>query len=811
MKRDECCIRLHIAIQGAVQGVGFRPFIYRLATELGLVGWVNNSAQGVLVEVEGMRSQLDIFLHRIDQEKPTRSSIQSLESSFLKPVGYFTFEIRASVTGEKTAIVLPDIATCSDCLNEIFDSGNRRYRYPFTNCTNCGPRFSIIEALPYDRPNTTMQRFGMCKHCQTEYENPSDRRFHAQPNACPQCGPHLELWNREGQVLASHDNALQMTADAIREGKVAAVKGLGGFHLMVDARNESTLQRLRQAKHREAKPFALMYPSLEFIKTHCEVTEVEEQLLRSSAAPIVLLKLKTQVRHKGTSLKTQVRHKGTAPTAPPPYPAPSVAPNNPYLGIMLPYTPLHHLLMNELGFPVVATSGNLADESICTNEHEAIQRLGLIADLFLVHNRVIARPVDDSVVRVLTGQPVVLRRARGYAPLPISINPKSKIQNPKSKILAVGAHLKNTIAFSIDQQVFVSQHIGDLDTVPAFEAFQRAIASFQQIYELQPTAIACDLHPDYRSTQFAHQLANRLNIPVIPVQHHYAHVLSCMAEHQLEDSVLGIAWDGTGYGLDGTIWGGEFLHITDTSFQRVAHLRSFRLPGGDKAVKEPRRSAIGLLYELFGDDVFEQAVKPVQSFSPQELQILRTMLDNHLNTPITSSAGRLFDTIASIIGLRQHTQFEGQAAMELEFAMEAFETDESYPFEIESARSSTFPKKSEILDLSNPIIIDWTVMVKSILMDSRSGLSISHISAKFHNTLVEMLVAVAKQIGEERVVLSGGCFQNRYLTERAIQHLRVEGFRPYWHQQIPPNDGSIALGQIMAALRELLGGKDGCV
>lgn len=785
MKPNKCCTHLHIEIQGAVQGVGFRPFIYRLATELGLVGWVNNSAQGVLIEVEGMRSQLDTFLHRIDPEKPPRSFIQHLESAFLEPVGYSSFEIRDSVAGEKTALVLPDIATCPDCLSEIFDSSNRRYRYPFTNCTNCGPRFSIIEALPYDRPNTTMQHFGLCEQCQTEYDNPLDRRFHAQPNACPQCGPHLELWDRKGQVLASHDQALQMTADVIREGKIVAVKGLGGFHLMVDARNEEAVQRLRLVKHREEKPFALLYPSLELIKVHCVVSELEEQLLRSPESPIVLLTRKTRNVKFETSL----------------LPAPAVAPNNPYWGIMLPYTPLHHLLMAELGFPVVATSGNRSDEPICIDQHEAIQRLQDMADLFLVHNRPIICPVDDSVVRVMAGQAMVLRRARGYAPLPVCL-PVS----PPLPLLAVGAQLKNTIAFSVNQQVFVSQHLGDLDTVPAFDVFQQTIARFQQLYELHSAAVVCDLHPDYRSTQFAQELSQKFTqhsiIPVIPVQHHYAHVLSCMAEHQLEGTALGIAWDGTGYGLDGTIWGGEFLQITQTSFNRVAHLRTFGLPGGETAIKQPRRSAIGLLYELFGEELFQmQSLAPIQAFPGQEQQILHTMLKQKVNTPVTSSMGRLFDVVAAMIGLRQQTQFEGQAAMELEFAIGTAQTDESYSFDILESSS----------ELPSSLIVDWEAMIKEILVDMKDRIPIDKISAKFHNTLVEMIVILAKRVGEQRVILTGGCFQNKYLAERAIQRLKTEDFCPYWHQQIPPNDGGIALGQIMAALRALSGGKNGCV
>lgn len=774
--------RLHITIYGAVQGVGFRPFVYRLATELGLSGWVQNSAEGVVIEVEGAHTLIDLFRHRLEHEKPSQALIQAITYSWLSVSGDKAFAIRASTAGKKMTLVLPDVATCSDCRQEIFDPSNRRYRYPFTNCTNCGPRFSIIEALPYDRSNTTMRSFQMCQHCQVEYDNPSDRRFHAQPNACPLCGPHLELWDLTSKVVASHENALRMAAETIRQGKIVAVKGIGGFHIMVDARNEDAIQRLRQAKCRAAKPFALMYPSLELIKLHCEVSELEEKVLLSPAAPIVLLQ-----RVKIQNSKFNI--------------APSVAPNNPYLGIMLPYTPLHHLLLHDLGFPIIATSGNLADVPICTNEQEAIQNLSSIVDLLLVHHRAIARPVDDSVVRVLLGQVSVLRRARGYAPLPIQNQQNAKIHNSQPIVLALGAHLKNTVAFLKGQQIFVSQHLGNLATILAFKAFQQAIASFQQLYELQPTAIACDLHPDYHSTHFAHQLAKQLNIPVFPVQHHYAHALSCMAEHQLEGSVLGIVWDGTGYGLDQTIWGGEFLHITQMTCKRVAHLRPFHLPGGSKAVKEPRRSAIGILYDVFGRRVFERPeLATLQSFSCLEQKILQGMLEKQLNTPISSSAGRLFDAIASIIKLRQQTQFEGQAAMELEFAIDGDNTNQSYAFEI-----------LETTGIKQPRILNWTAMVKAILADVDTKTSNQQIAIKFHNTLVEMMVAIAQQVGEEQVVLTGGCFQNQYLTQRAVARLRAEGFCPYWHQRIPANDGGIAVGQILAVLRELSSGEQQCV
>ena len=506
--------RLKLTVRGAVQGVGFRPFVFRLATGLGLAGWVNNSPQGVFIEVEGPRAELEKFLLRLETEKPPRSFIQSLEASWLDPAGYTAFEIRPSETGgNKTALVLPDIATCPDCLREIFDPKNRRHRYPFTNCTNCGPRFSIIESLPYDRANTSMKKFTMCPQCQAEYDDPRSRRFHAQPNACPVCGPRLELWPgsrvcENAESPRSHErgyDALLAAAQAIREGKIVAVKGLGGFHLMADARNDEAVHRLRERKHREEKPFALMFPSLESVKAECEVSPLEERLLRSPESPIVLLK-------KIVNRKSQIVN--------------AVAPGNPCLGAMLPYTPLHHLLMAELGFPVVATSGNLSDEPICTDEHEALERLGGIADVFLVHNRPIVRHVDDSIVRVMLDRELVLRRARGYAPLPIQLrnadcgkqitargnarpteNPKSEIRNPKSEIvLAVGAHLKNAVALSIGNQVFISQHIGDLETEQAHSAFRRVIADFEKLYEAMPQIIAADLHPDYLSTKFADEL-----------------------------------------------------------------------------------------------------------------------------------------------------------------------------------------------------------------------------------------------------------------------------------------------------------------
>ena len=748
--------RLSVAIRGAVQGVGFRPFIFRLADEMRLTGWVINNTQGVFIEAEGPAEELRTFLLRIEREKPEISFIQSFEHSYLDPVGYGRFEIRESTDGAKTALILPDIATCSECQREIFDPANRRYRYPFTNCTNCGPRFSIIEALPYDRPRTSMRAFEMCPECAEEYHNPRDRRFHAQPNACPKCGPRLELWDPTGAVASQDDEALRIAAATIRDGLIVAVKGLGGFHLLVDAGNESAVRRLRERKRREEKPFALMFPSLAAAAKFALIEPLEERLLLSPEAPIVLLRRKARA---GLS--------------------DSIAPGNPYLGIMLPYTPLHHLLMRELGMPVVATSGNVSDEPICTDEHEALLRLQGIADLFLVHDRHIVRHGDDSVVRVMAGRELVLRRARGFAPLPVLL------KEAAPDVVAVGAHQKNAIAATVGDQVFISQHIGDLETVPAYEAFEQVLTDFAELYELHPTVLACDLHPDYFSTQYARK---QPGVEVFGVQHHYAHVLSCMAENQIEAPALGIGWDGSGYGPDETVWGGECLRIAADGYARFAHLRTFRLPGAEKAVKEPRRVALSILRETFGADLDGLGELPtLQAFSPEERRLLGEMLDRGLHSPLTSSAGRLFDAVASMIGLRQTCRFEGQAAMELEFLAHEVATEESYPF--------------AMLDGKDGSSLDWAPMVRAIVEDASQGGGSRVIAAKFHNTLAQIMIRVAKQSGEEKVVLSGGCFQNRYLTERAVQRLRAEGFRPYWHQRVPPNDGGIALGQVAAVSR----------
>jgi hydrogenase maturation protein HypF len=763
--------RLKIAVRGAVQGVGFRPFVHRLAGELGLAGWVNNSSQGVFLEAEGPRGRLEEFLARLQTEKPPRSFIESLECWWLDGTGCAGFEIRASKSGGgKTAIIMPDLATCAQCVEEMLDARDRRFMYPFTNCTHCGPRFSIVEALPYDRANTSMKRFAMCAECEEEYRDPGNRRFHAQPNACPKCGPHLELQDGGGAARARRHEALLEAAQSVREGKILALKGIGGFQLIVDARDEGAVRRLRERKQREEKPFAMMYPSLAAARADCRVGPAEARLLASPESPIVLLE----------------RRAGEAAW---------VAPGNPNAGVMLPYSPLHHLLMLELKFPVVATSGNLSDEPMCIEEGEARQRLGKIADVFLTHNRPIVRAVDDSVARVVLGGEQILRRARGYAPLPLRLRAgrPARALETGGAVLAVGGQLKSTVALGIGPQVFVSQHIGDLETLEAYEAFLGVIRDLERLYEAEPRTIACDGHPGYLSTQFAAGLAaGKAGRRGVFVQHHIAHVLACAAENELAPPLLGVSWDGTGHGLDGTVWGGEFFLVSETACRRVAHLRQFRLAGGEQAVKEPRRAALGMLYEVFGEGgLAAGGLPPGRLFGAAELAGLTAVLKGGVNSPLTSSAGRLFDGVAALLGLRETVRYEGQAAMELEFAIGGIKTEESYGFEIASPEQTGG---------GSMLVVDWACLLKGILADLKREVPAGLISAKFHNALAEVIVAVAKRIGQPQVALSGGCFQNRYLTERAAARLAQEGFRPYWHQRIPPNDGGIAFGQIVATL-----------
>ncbi len=698
--------RLHITLAGTVQGTGFRPFLFRLATELNLTGWVRNSSAGLTVEVEGERTHE--FLQRLDSGMPAAAVVLSREVSELAPAGYSHFEIRSSDDSDvKATGILPDLATCPECLAELGDPDGRRGGYAFTNCTLCGPRYTIVRDIPYDRPNTTMAAFIMCEQCRSEYGNPRDRRFHAQPIACPACGPKL-------------DGAIPSLAG----GRIVALKGIGGFQLLVDGRDEQAVERLRRLKHRDEKPFALMLPDAAAVRAVCKVSEQEEALLRSAAAPIVLLRPKEA--------------NGIAP---------SVAKSSPYLGVMLPCSPLHHLLMQANPFPVVATSGNRSDEPIATANDEARVRLAGIADEFLTHDRAIARACDDSVARISRGHAMVLRRARGYAPLPV---PAGRELPP---VLAVGAHLKNTVAIAIGRQVYLSQHIGDLDTLEARQSFERAIDDLCRLYSFAPEAVVCDLHPDYASTIWARQSG----LPLIAVQHHHAHAAACAAENDVRGTYLAVIWDGTGYGLDGTIWGGEFFLCEAGRFERIAHLRPFQLPGGEAAIREGWRAAAALT----GD-------------GPATL--LR-MMERGLHSPQTTSVGRLFDAVASLCGVARESHFEGQAAMLLEREIGSLETRESYPL----------PDG------------DWRPLIDALLEDVHSSIPRARIAARFHNALAGWIVDVAERSTAGQVVLSGGCFQNRYLEERAVELLEAKGIRVFTHQRVPPNDGGIALGQAILA------------
>lgn len=788
-------VRIRILVGGVVQGVGFRPFVHRRATALGLAGWVSNSAVGVTIEAEGDPHLVQALLAELHGFPPPNASIAAIETYEISPRGDKVFAIRASDTeGAALAHVLPDLATCDDCLRELFNPADRRAGYAFINCTQCGPRHSIIEAIPYDRARTSMRHFRMCAACQAEYDDPNDRRFHAEPNACPVCGPQLSLWDGMGQVLASGSDAILAAADAVRAGCIVAAKGIGGFHLIADARDGVVVQRLRDRKRREEKPFAVMFATLADVRECCVVSPEEAALLTSPARPIGLL------RRVGGDI------------------CDAVAPGNPTLGVMLPYAPLHHLLLHELGCPIVATSGNVSDEPIAIDERDALARLGGIADLFLVHDRPIVRAVDDSVMRIVCGREFVVRRGRGLAPMQVSL------PGVPGGILAVGGHLKTTVAVTRNDNVVLSQHIGDLTTSAARGAHASAVADLARLHAVEPRLAACDLHPDYASAR----AAETAKLPVVAVQHHLAHVIACMAEHGLKPPVLGVAWDGTGLGADGAIWGGEFLHVTPGGACRVAHLRPFRLPGGDAAAIEPRRAGLGLLFEAFGEGVFARAdLRPVNAFERAERRVLAGMLRSGANAPWTTSVGRLFDAFASLLGLRERASYEGQAAAELEWSAAAGAAEQCYEFRVttpEGTEPSEPPREAaaggggrraageprragpgphlpaarrggvSVHGLA-PLLVDWQPALRSALADLQSGVPVGAISAAFHAGLAAVIAEIAGRVGERCVVLSGGCFQNVRLTEAAVAALRAAGHQPVWHQRVPPNDGGLALGQ----------------
>lgn len=748
-----------LRVRGTVQGVGFRPFVHRTAVRLGLRGWVRNDAEGVLLRVTGDSAQIAALIDALQHNAPPAAHVATIErlapASDDQSVGAH-FTISESDTGRgaaPSATTPPDLALCADCERELLDPTDRRHLYPFINCTQCGPRYSLIEQLPYDRPRTTMRAFRMCTACDREYHDPQDRRFHAEPNACPVCGPQLSLTDPTGEIAAAPADTLHVAVAALRRGAILAVKGLGGFHLMCDAANDPAVAELRARKHREEKPLAVMFPDLTTLRDCADVPPAAEKLLTSPEAPIVLVR-----RLENSRL------------------AYSVAPANPWVGALLPYTPLHVLLLRAFGGPLVATSANLSEEPLCTDNAEARERLGGIADLHLVHNRVIARPVDDSVVRLSrTNQPILLRRARGYAPAPLRLPAELH-----DTTLCVGAQMKNTIAVAAGDQVVVSPHLGDLGNAATQAVFERTVATLSELYDARPTVVVHDKHPDYASTNFA----GRTGLPQLAVQHHLAHVLACLLEHEHPaDGVLGISWDGTGYGEDGTVWGGEFILLEKNRATRFARLRPFRLLGGDAAVKDARRVALGLGHEM---DLLGPLCARFR-FSPIEHSTLQQMLVRGLNSPLCSSAGRLFDGFSALLGLCLRNSFEGQAPLRLEAAAtRAAGARTSLPFDV--VRAAT---PGAHLD------IDWAPALSQLLRDPRGP---DEIAADFHRGLARAMVAVATEASVGTVALTGGCFQNALLHDLATEALGNAGFKVLTHRRLSPNDNSIAAGQALAAL-----------
>jgi len=745
-----------IEITGVVQGVGFRPFVYQLAQEHRLVGWVCNTSAGVEIEAEGKEEALERFLLDLRAKAPPLARIESFSATEVEPSGYDRFEIRSSRVQEGGYLLIPpDIATCQDCKRELLDPNDRRYRYPFTNCTNCGPRFTIIEDIPYDRPKTTMRAFPMCPKCQAEYEDPSDRRFHAQPNACPVCGPSLTL--TDAHLRKVPGDPLSSAAHLLKEGKIVAVKGLGGFHLACDATNEEAIKRMRERKHRPAKPLAVMMATLEEIEEHCQISLEEARLLTSSQCPILLLPWKSE------SIISR-----------------AVAPRNRYLGAMLPYTPLHHLLLRETGRPLVMTSGNRGDEPMAKDNGE-VTRLQDLADFFLLHDRHIYVRCDDSVWMV-EGSPQPLRRARGYAPYPIHL------PFPVQEVLACGGEEKNSFCFTKERYAFLSQHIGDLQNLETLDHFQKSIEHYKALFRLQPEIIAYDLHPEYLSTKYALEMAARSDPRphLVPVQHHHAHIVSCMIDNGVEDEVIGVAFDGTGYGLDGRIWGGEFLIADLGDFQRVGHFEYLPMPGGEAAIRRPYRLAAGYLYTLLGE------IPPLPFLAEidgLEVEVIMRQIDKGLNAPLTSSCGRLFDAVSALLGVRGEISYEAQAAIELEMLASEAEAQGSYPFSIVEQKGVNLVQLKELLE--------------AIVADLQEGISIPIIGLKFHESVVAIIVEMCRRIsqatGLKRVALSGGVFQNRLLLRKTKEALRQAGFTLYTHHQVPTNDGGISLGQAIIA------------
>jgi hydrogenase maturation protein HypF len=793
----------HLSITGIVQGVGFRPFIHALAHHHGLGGYVLNTPDGVEIEVEGTPDSIERFVSAITGETPPLAQIANIVRTRLPVDGdsprYHAFSIRASShDGRSSALVSPDACTCGDCLNELFDPSDRRYLYPFINCTNCGPRFTIIRGLPYDRPLTTMSSFAMCPDCAREYGDPSDRRFHAQPDACPVCGPRLTLLDNTGAVIAG--DPVVETIRLLRDGRIVAIKSLGGFHLAADGTNEDAVRRLRMRKHREEKPFALMTGNLASARRLVSLTSAEEQVMVSRARPIVLAPCQND-----------------APAAP------SVAPGNGYLGVMLPAAPVHFLLFYHPGAggcytegravfdSLVMTSGNLSEEPVCRNNSEALDRLAGIADAFLMNDRDIHVRADDSVVTAVSGEPSFIRRSRGYAPLPVYL----PIESPS--VLALGAELKNTVCVTSGRRAFLSQHIGDLENVATLDFYREAVGHFTRMFDLSPQIIAHDLHPGYLSTRYFEEYAathNSGSFGAVGIQHHHAHIAGVLAEHGRSDTVIGLAWDGTGYGADGTVWGGEVLIASPESFTRAAHLMTVHLPGGEKAVREHWRMAFSWLRATYGEDWRGLDLPCLKTVPQHVLEALDTACARGINSPLTSSLGRLFDTVASLIGLRQISTFEGQGAMELDLLAATAQKGNPLPYEIEESMTPdiSFPvlsgtlagvQLSPVPTTQTTYILDMRPAIRAIVGRVLSGGNTAQLALDFHETLMDAFHVIVRRLRDETglrtVALSGGCWQNRIMASHFPDRLRKDGFEVLINRLVPVNDGGISLGQAYVA------------
>ncbi len=749
-------LRRRFLFGGIVQGVGFRPFIYRTAQAHHLSGHVLNRTDGVVVEVEGTSADLDGFAADVQNLLPPLAHITSLVVEDIEPQGGASFEIRESQSqGPREVLISPDVTVCGPCLKELFDPSDRRFRYPFINCTDCGPRLTIIRDIPYDREKTSMACFPLCPACRKEYEDPADRRFHAEPNACPVCGPHLTLLDAQGEELTA-DDPLLAALGLLGEGKILAIKGIGGFHLAVDAANDMAVARLRTRKYREEKPLAIMVRDIQAARVLAELTPEEEELLASPQRPIVL-----------------VRKRDAAPLAP------LVAPGMSTLGIMLPYAPLQHLIFEKGFTALVMTSANQKDEPISIGNREAVARLAGIADAFLVHNRDILVRCDDSIAFVAAGQTRMMRRSRGFAPKPLALN------RDYPDVLALGPQMKNTLCVLKGSQAFLSSHIGDMETPQARDFLHENIALMQRIAQCKPAIVACDLHPAYYTTRVASEMAG---VRVIAVQHHHAHIVSAMAENALTEKVIGLALDGTGYGTDGHVWGGEFLLADERSFRRAGHIKEFLLPGGEKAVREPWRIGISLLREAFGDAWRGYAMRLKLIPEGMDMDILEKVLVKRINSPLTSSLGRLFDGVAALLGLRRTVSFEGQAAMELEAA----------------ARPQSYRlAEMAIRDEDGVLVIDPAPMIRDLVAAHIQGQARESLAWAFHQSVIasaaRLTLKLRERSGLNRVALSGGCFQNRILLEGCIQSLSTHGFEVYQHTQVPTNDGGISLGQAVCA------------